>query len=119
MDLEKLYNVNSLDEWEDLLDRAIGAGDRTAIIILTDYLRWIPKGYRPKSFRVLEYLQHVKYLIDNCEGLVNDWVNLHSCDELREMCNFAVEGRRSQLIKIGDEELIRYVAKGCGVPWLV
>ena len=51
MDLEKLYNVNSLDEWEDLLDRAIGAGDRTAIIILTDYLRWILKGYKPKSPR--------------------------------------------------------------------
>ena len=51
MDPEKLYNVTSLDEWEDLLDRAVEAGNRIAIIILTDYLRWVPKGYRPKSPR--------------------------------------------------------------------
>ena len=34
MDLERLYNVNSLDECEDLLDRAIRAGDRTLEITL-------------------------------------------------------------------------------------
>ena len=44
MNPEKLYNVNSLDEWEELVDGATDADCRTAIIILTDYLRWIPEG---------------------------------------------------------------------------
>ena len=40
MDLEKLYNVTSLDEW----DMAVEPDNRTAIVILTDYLRWITEG---------------------------------------------------------------------------
>ena len=49
MNPEKLYNVKSLDEWEELLDGATDADCRTVIIILMDYLRWIPKGYMPRS----------------------------------------------------------------------
>ena len=51
MNPEKLYNVTSLDEWEDLFDRANDPDYRTVIVILADYLRWAPKGYRPKSTR--------------------------------------------------------------------
>ena len=44
MDLERLYNVSPLEGREDSLDRAVGADNRTAIEILTDYLRWTPEG---------------------------------------------------------------------------
>lgn len=52
MDLEELYNVRSLEEWEFLMDKAIERKDKVAILILTDYLRWIPKDYIPKSQNV-------------------------------------------------------------------
>lgn len=119
MDLGRLYNVSSLEEWENLMDQAIMRRDRVAITILTDYLRWIPKDYVPKSENVRKYLQHVKFLINNCESLVENWLNFHSCEELREMCNFSVEGVRNRVVPIDDKEFIRYVAKGCGVFWVV
>ncbi|BFI76555.1 hypothetical protein [Sulfurisphaera ohwakuensis] len=119
MDLTKLYNVNSIEEWEELLNNAIENRDKVAILILTDYLRWIHRDYLPKSQNVREYLQHVKYLICNCEKLVDDWLNLHSCEELKEMCNFKVEGKKSSILPIDDKEFIRYIAKGCGIFWVV
>ena len=45
MRLEELYNVQSLDEWELLMDEAIKNKDKVAILVLTDYLRWIPKDF--------------------------------------------------------------------------
>ncbi|MFP3203318.1 MAG: hypothetical protein RXR43_14210 [Sulfolobus sp.] len=119
MRLEELYNVQSLDEWELLMDEAIKNKDKVAILVLTDYLRWIPKDFSPKFPNVREYVQHVKYLIDNCNDLVEDWLNIHSCEELRESCNFNIEGKRSSFIPIDDKEFIRYIAKGCGIFWLV
>ena len=119
MDLERLYNVSSVEEWEELLNTAIENRDKVAILILTDYLRWIPKDYLPKLQNVRDYLQHVKYLICNCEKLVDEWLNLHSCEELKEMCDFKVEGKRSPTLPIDDKELIRYIAKGCGIFWVV
>ncbi|AGJ62080.1 hypothetical protein [Saccharolobus islandicus] len=72
MRLEELYNVQSLDELELLMDEAIKNKDKVAILVLTDYLRWIPKDFYPKLPNVREYMHHVKYLIDNCNDLVED-----------------------------------------------
>ncbi|PSN84349.1 hypothetical protein B9Q11_02330 [Candidatus Marsarchaeota G2 archaeon ECH_B_SAG-F08] len=120
--LDRLYNVESQDEWEELVVEALRSKDAGALAVLLDYLRWVKPPTPERAQPLLrELFSHIKWVLSECPKFVRSWVNRPSCEEAQNLLPLPdYEARKSELVSsvIPDERLVRYVVKGLGLPWL-
>lgn len=120
--LDRLYSVESQDEWEELVVEALRSKDAGALAVLLDYLRWVRPPTPERAQPLLrELFSHIKWVLSECPELAGSWVNRPSCGEAQDLLPLTdYEARKSELVSsiIPNERLVRYVVKGLGLPWL-